>query len=134
MINFERLLDLNFWFSLRSAALSKKTTIILAVCFAIFLAAGIVCGFLIKSKKQNPPVAKLFRKLKKMFQTMAVVGFIVLFFSYEQIYFMSGRFWFAAWLIGLVVWAVFIALYALKKMPKEKDELDKKQKYLKYLA
>lgn len=133
MINFARLLDLNFWFSLRPAAPSDKTTIILAVCFAIFLAAGIVCGFLIKSKKQNPPLAKLFRKLKKMLQTMAVVGFILLFFSYEQIYFMGSRFWFLAWFIGLVVWAVFIALYALRKMPAEKSELEKKQKYLKYL-
>jgi len=134
MINFSRLLDLNFWFALRPAAPSERTTIILAISFAVFLALGIVCGILAKSKKQNPPLVKLFRKLKKMFGTMAVIGFIILFFSYEQIYFMGSRFWFLAWFIGFVVWVVFIALYALKKMPKEKDELEKKQKYLKYLA
>ncbi|MFA5413740.1 MAG: hypothetical protein WC348_04365 [Patescibacteria group bacterium] len=134
MINFERLLDLNFWFALRPTALSEKTTIILAIGFAVFLVLGIICGFLAKTKKQNPPMVKLLRKFKKMFSTMAVVGFIVLFFTYEQIYLLGSRFWFLAWFIGLVVWVVFIVLYAARKMPKEKDELEKKQKYLKYLA
>ncbi|MBU1146171.1 hypothetical protein KKD80_01325 [Patescibacteria group bacterium] len=134
MINFGRLLDLNFWFALRPSAIGNQTVIILAIGFAIFLVLAIVCGILAKAKKQNPPLVKLFRKLKKMFSTMAVLGFIVLFFSYEQIYLLGSRFWFLLWFIGLIVWVVFISLYAVGKMPKEKDELEKKQKYLKYLA
>ncbi len=133
MINFGRLLDLHFWFALRPTAPSKQTTIILAVGFGVFLATAIVLGFLAKTKKQNPPLAKLFRKLKKMFSTMGVVGFVLLFFSYEQIYLLGSRFWFLLWFIGLVVWIVFISLYAIKKMQKEKDDLERKQKYLKYL-
>ncbi|MFZ5364506.1 MAG: hypothetical protein ACOZAG_03425 [Patescibacteria group bacterium] len=133
MINFGRLLDLHFWFALRPTAPSKQTTIILAAGFGVFLATAIVLGFLAKTKKQNPPLAKLFRKLKKMFSTMGVVGFVLLFFSYEQIYLLGSRFWFLLWFIGLVVWIVFISLYAIKKMQKEKDDLERKQKYLKYL-
>jgi glucan phosphoethanolaminetransferase (alkaline phosphatase superfamily) len=133
MINFSRLLDLNFWFALRPTALSKQTTIVLVAGFGIFLLTAVILGFLAKIKKQNPPLAKLLRKLKKMFSVMAVVGFILLFFSYEQIYLLGSRFWFLLWFIGLVVWLVFILLYAVGKMPKEKDDLEKKQKYLKYL-
>lgn len=134
MINFARLLDLNFWFALRPAALSERTMVILVVGFAVFLVLAIVCGISAKIKKQNPPLVKLFRKVKKMLSTMGILGFIVLFFSYEQIYLLGSRFWFLLWFIGFVVWTVFIVLYAVKKMPKEKDELEKKQKYLKYLA
>lgn len=134
MINFARLLDLNFWFAFRPVAPSDRTVIILAVFFAIFLALAIVCGVSAKAKKQNPPLVKLLRKLKKMFSTMGLIGFIVLFFSYEQIYLLGSRFWFLFWFIGLIVWVIFIVLYAIRKMPKEKDELEKKQKYLKYLA
>ncbi len=134
MFNFGRLLDLNFWFALRPTAPSDQTTIFLAIGFAVFLALAIVCGAMAKTKKQNPPLIKLLRKLKKMFSTMGLVGFVVLFFSYEQIYLLGSRFWFLFWFIGLVVWAVFVILYAVKKMPKEKNELEKKQKYLKYLS
>ncbi len=133
MINFARLLDLSFWFAMKSSAPSGRTITIFIIGFAVFFVLAIACGVLAKTKKQNPPMVKLLRKLKKMFSTMAIVGFILLFFSYEQIYFLGSRFWFLIWFLGLVVWVVFIALYAVRKMPREKNELEKKQKFLKYL-
>lgn len=133
MINFARVLDLRFWFTLRPSPLGEKTAIVVAVGFAALFVAAIVLNFLAKTKKQNPPLAKLFKKIGKMFSTMALVGFVLLFFSYEQIYFLGGHFWFLFWLVGLVVWAVFIALYAVKGMRREKEELEKKQRFMKYL-
>ncbi len=133
MINFARLLDLSFWFAMKPSAQSGRTITIFIIGFAGFFVLAIVCGVLAKTKKQNPPMVKLLRKLKKMFSTMALVGFVLLFFSYEQIYFLGSRFWFLVWFSGLLVWVVFIALYAARKMPREKDELEKKQKFLKYL-
>lgn len=134
MINFSRLLDLNFWFTLHPSALTERTTIIAAIIFAVFLTLAIVLRVLVKTKKQNPPLVKFLRKLSKMLSTMALLGFVFLFFSYEQIYFLGSRFWFLAWSAGLIVWAIFIALYVARKMPKEKEELEKKQKFLKYLS
>jgi uncharacterized membrane protein len=115
MIDFKRLLDLNFW-------------------FAGFLALTFVLWIIIRIKKQNPLLVKLLKKISKMLSTMAFLGFVFLFFSYEQIYFFGSRFWFLFWFAGLIVWAIFIALYAIRKMPKEKDDMEKKKKFLKYLS
>lgn len=133
MLNFARLFELNFWFTLRPSPLGERTVMILAVGFAVFLALAVFLKIFSRTKKQNPPLVKLLRKIQKMLSVMAFVGFVLLFLSYEQIYLLGAHFWFLAWLAGLLVWAVFIALYALRKMPAEKSELEKKQKFLKYL-
>ena len=133
MINFARLLDWRFWFVLRPSALGEKTAIVVAVGFVALLVAAIILNFLAKTKKQNPPLVKLFKKIGKMFSTMALIGFVLLFFSYEQIYFLGSHLWFLLWLAGFVVWTVFIVLYALRGMRREKEELEKKQRFMKYL-
>lgn len=134
MLNFARLFEINFWFTLRPSALGERTVMILAVGFAVLLALAIFLKIFSKTKKQNPPLVKLLRKLQKMLSVMAFVGFVLLFLSYEQIYLLGAHFWFLAWLLGLIVWMVFIVLYAFRKMPAEKSELEKKQKFLKYLS
>ncbi len=133
MLNFARLLDLRFWFTLRPSPIGEKTALILLIGFAALVVAAVVLNFLVKTKKQNPPLIKLFKKISKMLYTMAFLGIVFLFFSYEQIYFLGSHFWFLLWLAGLIVWVVFIVLYAVKKMPKESDDLKKKQRFLKYL-
>ncbi len=134
MLNFARLFELNFWFTLRPSALGERTVMIFAVGFAVLLALAIFLKIFAKRKKQNPPMVKLFRKIQKMLSVMAFVGFALLFLSYEQIYLLGAHFWFLVWLAGFIVWTVFIVLYAVRKMPREKEDLLKKQRFLKYLS
>lgn len=134
MIDFKKLLDLNFWFALHPNTPSGRTVIAAIAIFAAFLVLTFILRIAAGTKKQNPPLAKLLRKISKMFSTMALLGFVLLFFSYEQTYFLGSRFWFLLWFVGLVVWAVFVVLYAVRKMPREKEQMEKKKKFLKYLV
>jgi len=133
MIHFAKLLDWRFWFALKPSALGEKTVLILAIGFLAMVAVAILFKFLARARKKNPPQVKLLKKLSRMFSTMALVGFVLLFLSYEQIYLLGGHFWFLVWLLGLLVWAVFILIYAVRKMPREKEELARRQRFLKYL-
>lgn len=134
MIDFKKLLDLNFWFALRPNAPTERTVLAAVAVFAAFLVLAFVLRILARVKKQNLLLVKLLKKISKLFSTMALVGFVLLFFSYEQIYLLGSRFWFLLWFAGIVVWVVFIALYAVRKMPKEKNDMEKKKKFLKYLV
>lgn len=134
MIDFKRLLDLNFWFALRPNAPTGRMVLAAVAVFAVFLVLAFVLKIVARIKKQNPLLVKLLKKISKMFSTMALVGFVILFFSYEQIFLLGSRFWFLLWSAGLVAWIVVIVLYAVRKMPKEKNDMEKKNKFLKYLV
>ena len=68
-----------------------------------------------------------------MLSTMPLVGFVLLFLGYEQIYLLGAHFWFLMWLLGLLVWLGFIVYHMVVKLPKEKSELEQKKKFEKYL-
>lgn len=133
MLHFSRLLDWRFWFTLRPSALGEKTVIIIAVCLAALIVGAGVTKFLIKAKKQNPPLAKVLKKIYKMLGTMAFLGYAILFLSYEQIYLLGAHFWFLIWVTGFLVWSGFIIYHLAAKMPKEKTELSQRKQFEKYL-
>ena len=60
------------------------------------------------------------------------VGLILLFFSHELIPFLSARFWFLLWGLGIAVWLVFI-FKALVAIPKKKKQIEKEREYKKYI-
>ncbi len=133
MIHFSRLLDWRFWFTLRPSSLGEKTVLIVAVCLLVLLAGAIFFRVLAKAKKQNPPFVKICKKLYKMLSTMVLVGFVLLFLSYEQIYLLGSHFWFLLWFLGFLTWLGFIIYHFFAKMPKEKEELEQKKRFEKYL-
>jgi phosphatidylglycerophosphate synthase len=134
MLNFGRLFEASFWFSLRPSPLGEKTVLIVGGCFVAILVVALVLNFLAKTKKQNPPLAKIFKKFYKMLSTMAFMGLALLFLSYEQIYLLGAHFWFLVWFAGFLIWAVFIVYHIVKRMPEEKKELEQKKRFEKYLS
>lgn len=133
MLNFQKLLDWRFWLSLKPSALSEKSVRFLLIGSIVILGIAVFFWILAYFKRKNPPLAKLFKKLRKLFFTMGLVGLILLFLSYEQIYLLGSHFWYLLWLIGFLVWLGFIARYMIFQMPKEKEEIEKKKRFLKYL-
>jgi hypothetical protein len=64
---------------------------------------------------------------------MGILGFVVLFFFYEGVPFLSARFWLLVWFIGLIAWKVYILIYLFRKIPQESRENKDKQNFEKYL-
>jgi len=133
MPNFQRLLDLNFWFSLRPSALGPKGTVFVLVFFCLMIFLGIVFSFLSIRKKGDPLISKLFKKLFNQFFAMGAIGLILVFLSYEQIFLLGSYVWYLLWLVGFIVWSGFLIYYLVKKIPQGREEREKKKRLQKYL-
>lgn len=128
------LLKLSFWFSLRPSALNEVGAYCLLVLFALVLEGAVLFRFFSKRKKSDPPLAHFLKKMYWQFLVMGLVGFLILFFNYEQAYFFGGYFWYLAWAGGLLVWTGFNIFYLKVKVPQNREEIEKRNRIKKYLA
>ncbi len=84
-------------------------------------------------RRKDLLLVNVWRKLFRLFLTMGLVGFVILFFFYEGVMILGARFWFLFWLIGIITWFVYIIVYSIRKLPKIKKEIEEKKKFEKYL-
>jgi CDP-diglyceride synthetase len=118
---------------MRPEPLTSKELFFLEVILGAFLCIAVVLRILIYLMKKNVILVKIFSKFYKFFLTIGFVGFILLFFTYEQINLLGSYFWYLFLLIGSLIWFGFILFFLIKKVPLEKRELEKKKRFLKYL-
>ncbi len=86
-----------------------------------------------KKKKEDPWVARGFQKISSWCLSMGIAGLVIFFFAFERLPFLSMRIWFVAWLIGAIVWVVFIVKYFIKTVPQEKRKIKDKENLQKYI-
>lgn len=89
--------------------------------------------FLIAKKKANLPIMKVFASFSHIALTFGLVGFLWLFFLYEETPVLGARFWFLAIIFSHLVWLGRTLLYLTLQMPKEKEERENRKVYRKYL-
>lgn len=100
----------------------------------IMLVLGLVVSWIVKRfKKNNLVLARAWSKFLNFFFTLALFGWFLYFCRQQGVYFLSRRFWFFLWLLGLLVWLVFILKYALFQASREKRVLDERKIFEKYL-
>ncbi len=75
---------------------------------------------------------KFWRGLYYFSFSNAFVGVVFLFFNYEQVPFLSARFWFLGWGMLMAVWLAFI-FKLLVGIPAEKKRLAAAKEYRKYI-
>lgn len=134
MIDWSKLLSLKFWFKLNPGPMSE---IFLKFFTAVFICALLLMVvfkilYLLKSKKDKIE-ATFYKKFYHLWLASSLTGFLILFFFYEEAYFLSARFWFLAWLIMIVIWLFFIIKYKLKVIPERKAQAEEKRRIKKYL-
>ena len=99
-------------------------TLILAIILNIFLAQ--------KAQKVEP-----YNSLKKMvfssLLTFGIVGLIWLFSAYEEITYLSWRFYFYLWLLSLIIYGVYVLFYILGDLRQSINRFQKQSQYQKYL-
>lgn len=132
-MNWQEIFSLKFWFSAQPGPLMVTMSQILLVAFALCLAAAISFFLLARASKASTVTAKLYKKIQSLFTTLGVVGFIILFFFYQQVPFLSSRFWLLIWVLIAIVWAGFIGQFGFIEAPRRKAELKKKAELEKYL-
>ncbi len=125
------LLSLQYWVNMRPGSLSGLAM----QAFLIFVIALVALGFvtfLLKKKKSAGLYKKVWQRLNSFSIGNTVIGIIIMFFTYEQLPFLSMRLWLLLWLVGMAVWLGFI-VKSLLQVPILKEQLAKEQEYQKYI-
>ena|SRR3990167_3317889 len=121
----------NFWFNLRPGAFIGLSLKIVLGFIALLIILTIVSG-LIKRKWSKSLYACFWSSLYVFFLTNVVIGLLLTFFNYEMVPFLSARFWFLLWAIGMLVWLFFIYKIMIK-IPQKKALLEKEREFKKYI-
>lgn len=132
MYSFANLLSVNYWFSELTASNSQTLLIMLAV-FGTMIAAAIILYFLVKAERVEKILGHGLLRLASLLVWMGILGFVYLFFRYESAAFFSRRFWLGLWVIGLIVWLVFIGRFFIKKMPQLRQAKMEQERLKRYL-
>ena len=125
------LLSLKFWINLRPGFMEPayfRVFVVTAVIFFIFI---FISGF-IKARNKKNLYGRFWQMLNSFCLANAIIGAILLFFTYEAIPFLSARFWFLLWGIEIIIWIVYMAR-TLIDIPKRKEKLVKEKAYKKYI-
>ncbi len=132
-MNIRQLFELSFWLTPNPGPITVQITIF----FLILFGAGIVgkIGLKIFGKKRKAtltkPEKKLLSKIESLCLTMGSLGLVWLFFAYENISFLSGRYLFVIWCVSLGIWAYLIwHYYETEMLPalallKEREQIEK---------
>jgi len=133
MINyFQDLIFSGRLFTLRPPVMQVKTIIILAVFFGLCIILGLVSKVLAKKTRDGLKIKSL-RQLFYLLVTMGILGFVYLFFAWQKITLLAGRFWLLIWLLTVIIWLGVIGRYMFFKAPKIRTEIEKKRKFEKYV-
>ncbi len=127
------LITWSFWTNAYPPSLSRIFFIILGVLALAFAVAGTVAKVLALRNRRNPPLYRVYSRVGRFALSIGAVGLLLCFFSYEQIPYVSARYWWLLLAVGGIVWAVFIVKDFLKRYPLEKRALLEKLAKEKYL-
>ena len=130
-MDFTKLLKLKYWFDVQPLLIHALQRWILIAIFSLLIIAGIVLILIAMKKDKILKIA--LNKISKVVLIMGLSGWLLLFFRWAGVYFLSARFWLGLWLIGLIIWAWRLIHYFKKIYPVKKQELIKQRQLKKYL-
>jgi len=126
----KNILTLKMWFNIHPGNLTNGATIvILFILLALFISSII---FWILKKKKNNIYFRIWKKLYFFGVSNFIIGMLLYFFAYELLPFLSMRFWFLLWWVGMLAWTVHI-FRIFKEIPKIKALRAKEDEYKKYI-
>lgn len=105
----------------------------LTVAFGLLIIVGLVAAVLSTRRAFLAPVRTLLRKSAAMGITMGLLGYLLLFFSVQQVAFFSARLMYLLWGIGALVWLYKIIYYGFFVLPARFQEQAEKRQREKYL-
>lgn len=133
MIDIRPAFDPAFWFNLSPVALSPTFSTIFFLVFAGFIIGGALLRIKARHKKDDRYLVQIYRRIAAMLTTMGIVGLVLFFFTYEEIFLFGARFWYLLWAIGLGVWIWYIVKFIRKTVPELKADSAHKAEGNKYL-
>lgn len=124
------LLNPSYIFSFNSADVSGPESKAIFIVFVVVLILGLVSRIVSSKKTSDRHIYELGNRIGIMLCTMGVLGIVLYFFSFENVYLFGARFWYILWIIGLVVWIVYLVRYFRITIPqmRVRDQLHAEQR------
>lgn len=106
----------SFWFTLQPAEVGGLVGNSIFVFFLLLCVLGIVAR-IVSAQKEDRFMRLLGNRIGTSLITMGFLGVCLYFFSFERIRLFGSRFWYLVWVIGLIVWVIYLVRYAKKTLP-----------------
>lgn len=128
-INLTKLFRADYIFEVSPAVIGLY--LYFSIIFGILIVLAVIFFFLLRRK--NRIYHKLQKRVFIFFVTIGIIGLLLIFFRFEKITYLGSRLMFLVLMTTFVLWGGWIAFYIIFDLPKEKQKLFKKQKFIKYL-
>jgi len=132
-MNWGNFFSWHYWFAVQPGVASKILLEILIILVVGCFLAAVVFHYVARAKKEDPVTVRILKKLNGLFSFLTFVGVFILLFFWQQVPYLSSRFWLVVWFLLVVVWVGFIIRYALFVAPKRRARLEEEKKYKQYL-
>ena len=106
------------------------------IVFGVFLVLfllGIISRIVLSQRTYDRYVMMMGKRLVLCFTTMGFLGLMIYFFSYENIQLFGARFWYPLWVLGLIVWGVFLARFIIRDVPALREKNVREHAKSKYI-
>ncbi len=123
------LFSFKYWFNFNPGFFVFSAQIAISVFLLLLLSAGIFFYFY---RKRAGAYKVLVNDLHVFSLSNFLIGLLLLFFAYQQIHFLSARFWFLLWIILILFWFVNI-VKKFRKIVSKREEREKRKEFEKYL-
>ncbi len=123
------LLTWSFWLNLRPPAMLEIFNSLFLGVLVIFL---ILSAFAFYFKRKRKIYRSFWRRFYDFSASNLMIGLLLFFFSWQEVPFLSARFWLILWFALIVTWLYFLIKH-LRKIPKRKEDAEKKKSFDKYI-
>lgn len=132
-IDWSVLLTKSFWLSAQPGIMTRPLAIGLLVIFSACLLVAVVMAIVMARRRQRGPALRLWRKMQNLCSTFGIIGFVILFFFWQQVPYLSSRWWLLVWLVGVLIWLGFIGRFGFVDLPARQAELERARAQEQYL-
>jgi len=134
LAGYAALLQYRYWVNPRPVPLGPSLVGSIFAFFGWFVVAAAVLYILARYlKKRDPLKGDVVRRFARALISTAVLGYIFLFFSYEQLPLLGMRLWFLLVFVLFTVWLVRAIVFALREYPRLRDAEVERRRFEKYL-
>lgn len=123
----------SFWFDLTPVSLSPFFERLFFVVFALFVIGGATLRIVARNNTMDKYVRIAVQKGARIALGFGIVGFVMYFFTFEEIQFFGARFWFLLWMTALVIAVVRLVRFVKKEVPQLRHRDQSRVEANKYL-
>jgi len=134
LAGYAAFLDYRYWLNLRPVPLGPSLVESIVAFFGWFLLASVVLYFVTRHlRRRDNLMEEVVRRFARLMLATAFLGYVFLFFAYEQIPLLGMRLWFLLLFLLFSVWLVRAIVFAVRDYPRLRHHDAERARFAQYL-